>query len=116
MVLYFSAHLFQDFPLGGGPDGSTLGPGMGHGGPGGPPGGPPCSMSGPPGPGGGPGPVMNGGEGLEMKNSPANGGPGTPREDGNNGPSGPGGPPPNMGDYSLGGYSSTGENVSLLHL
>ncbi|GAB6028977.1 hypothetical protein CHUAL_004771 [Chamberlinius hualienensis] len=56
-----------DFPMGGGPDGpmGPMGPNMP--------------------------PVMNG-DGLDgMKNSPANGGPGTPREDG-----------PGMGDYGIG--------------
>ncbi|CAH0395458.1 unnamed protein product [Bemisia tabaci] len=66
-----------DFPMGGGPDGGPLGP-MG-----------PNTM----------GPVMNG-DGLDgMKNSPANGGPGTPREDSGSG----------MGDYNLGGFGG-GEN------
>ena len=49
------------------------------------------------------GPVMNG-DGLDgMKNSPANGGPGTPREDSGSG----------MGDYNLGGFGGPGENVSM---
>jgi len=70
----------QDFPMGGGSDG-PMGP-MG-----------PSTM----------GPVMNG-DGLEgMKSSPANGGPGTPREDSGSG----------MGDYSLGGFGNPGENVSM---
>lgn len=48
------------------------------------------------------GPVING-DGLDgMKNSPANGGPGTPREDSGSG----------MGDYNLGGFGP-GENVSI---
>jgi len=65
-----------DFPMGGGPDGpmGTMGPNMP--------------------------PVMNG-DGLDgMKNSPANGGPGTPREDG-----------PPIGDYGL-GYPQDNVNVS----
>lgn len=49
------------------------------------------------------GPVLNG-DGLDgMKNSPANGGPGTPREDSGSG----------MGDYNLGGFGAPGENVSI---
>lgn len=49
------------------------------------------------------GPVLNG-DGLDgMKNSPANGGPGTPREDSGSG----------MGDYNLGGFGGPGENVSI---
>lgn len=50
------------------------------------------------------GPVLNG-DGLEgMKNSPVNGTtPGTPREDSGSG----------MGDYGLGGFGGTGENVSF---
>jgi Single-stranded DNA binding protein, SSDP len=48
------------------------------------------------------GPVLNG-DGLDgMKNSPANGGPGTPREDSGSG----------MGDYNIGGFGGPGENVS----
>lgn len=48
------------------------------------------------------GPVING-DGLDgMKNSPANGGPGTPREDSGSG----------MGDYNLGGFGNPNENVS----
>lgn len=71
----------QDFPMGGGPEGGPMGP-MG-----------PSTM----------GPVMNG-DGLDgMKNSPANGGPGTPREDSGSG----------MGDYNLGGFGGPGENVSM---
>ncbi|KAG8235633.1 hypothetical protein J437_LFUL015666 [Ladona fulva] len=68
-----------DFPMGGGgPEGGPMGP-MG-----------PGTM----------GPVMNG-DGLDgMKNSPANGGPGTPREDSGSG----------MGDYNLGGFGGPGEN------
>lgn len=79
-----------EFPMGGGPDGGGGGPGgMG------PMGGGPNSM----------GPVLNGGAGdgtgLDgMKNSPANGGPGTPREDSGSG----------MGDYNLGGFGGPGEN------
>ncbi|XP_053958181.1 single-stranded DNA-binding protein 3 [Anastrepha obliqua] len=79
-----------EFPMGGGPDGGGGGPGgMG------PMGGGPNSM----------GPVLNGGggdgTGLDgMKNSPANGGPGTPREDSGSG----------MGDYNLGGFGGPGEN------
>lgn len=49
------------------------------------------------------GPVMNG-DGLDgMKNSPANGGPGTPREDNSGG----------MGEYSLGSFGGPAENVSI---
>lgn len=67
---------FQDFPMGGGSEGGPMGP---------------------------MGPVMNG-DGLDgMKNSPANGGPGTPREDSASG----------MGDYNLGGFGGPGENVSM---
>lgn len=52
------------------------------------------------------GPVLNG-DGLDgMKNSPANGGPGTPREDSGSG----------MGDYNLGGFGAPGENVSMHRL
>lgn len=72
--------LLQDFPMGSGPEGGPMGP-MG-----------PNSM----------GPVLNG-DGMDgMKNSPANGGPGTPREDSGSG----------MGDYSLSGFGGPGENVS----
>ncbi|KYQ51048.1 Single-stranded DNA-binding protein 3, partial [Trachymyrmex zeteki] len=68
-----------DFPMSGGPEGGPMGP-MG-----------PNTM----------GPVLNG-DGLDgMKNSPANGGPGTPREDSGSG----------MGDYNLGGFGAPGENV-----
>jgi len=71
----------QDFPMSGGPEGGNMGP-IG-----------PNSM----------GPVLNG-DGMEgMKNSPANGGPGTPREDSGSG----------MGDYNLGGFGGPGENVSI---
>lgn len=54
------------------------------------------------GPDGGPmgqmGSVLNG-DGMDgMKNSPANGGPGTPRED---------------NDYNLGGFGGPNENVSI---
>ncbi|XP_046986775.1 single-stranded DNA-binding protein 3 isoform X6 [Schistocerca americana] len=67
-----------DFPMATGPEGGPMGP-MG-----------PNTM----------GPVMNG-DGLDgMKNSPANGGPGTPREDSGSG----------MGDYNLGGFGGPGEN------
>ncbi|KAK2583810.1 hypothetical protein KPH14_009708 [Odynerus spinipes] len=67
-----------DFPMTGGPEGGPMGP-MG-----------PNTM----------GPVLNG-DGLDgMKNSPANGGPGTPREDSGSG----------MGDYNLGGFGGPGEN------
>ncbi|XP_058806457.1 single-stranded DNA-binding protein 3 isoform X4 [Phymastichus coffea] len=67
-----------DFPMGGGPEGGPMGP-MG-----------PNTM----------GPVLNG-DGLDgMKNSPANGGPGTPREDSGSG----------MGDYNLSGFGGPGEN------
>lgn len=46
------------------------------------------------------------GEGLDgMKSSPANGGPGTPREDSGSG----------MGDYNLSNFGGPGENVSLLN-
>lgn len=69
-----------EFQMGGGPEGGPMGP-MG-----------PNSM----------GPVLNG-DGMDgMKNSPANGGPGTPREDSGSG----------MGDYNLGGFGGPGENVS----
>lgn len=67
--------------MGGGPDGGPMGP-MG-----------PNTM----------GPVLNG-DGLDgMKNSPANGGPSTPREDSGSG----------MGDYNLTGFGGQGENVSI---
>lgn len=67
--------------MGGGPEGGPMGP-MG-----------PNTM----------GTVMNG-DGLDgMKNSPANGGPGTPREDSGSG----------MGDYNLSGFGGPGENVSM---
>lgn len=49
------------------------------------------------------GPVLNGNDLDGMKNSPANGGPGTPREDSGSG----------MGDYNLGGFGGPGENVSI---
>jgi len=76
--------VFQDFPMSGGPEGGPMGP-MG-----------PNTM----------GPVLNG-DGLDgMKNSPANGGPGTPREDSGSG----------MGDYNLSGFGAPGENVSMLRL
>jgi len=75
---------YGDFPMGGGPEGGPMGP-MG-----------PSAM----------GPVMNGGDGLDgMKSSPANGGPGTPREDA--GASGA------MGDYNLGAFGGPNENVSM---
>lgn len=68
--------------MGTGPDGGPMGP-MG-----------PNSM----------GPVLNG-DGMDgMKNSPANGGPGTPREDSGSG----------MGDYNLSGFGGPGENVSYM--
>ncbi|XP_046747483.1 single-stranded DNA-binding protein 3 isoform X8 [Diprion similis] len=67
-----------DFSMGGGPEGGPMGP-IG-----------PNTM----------GPVLNG-DGMDgMKNSPANGGPGTPREDSGSG----------MGDYNLGGFGGPGEN------
>lgn len=67
--------------MGSGPDGGPLGPMA------------PNSM----------GPVMNG-DGLDgMKNSPANGGPGTPREDNSSG----------MPEYNLGGFGGPAENVSI---
>ncbi|KAK0168601.1 hypothetical protein PV327_002381, partial [Microctonus hyperodae] len=70
-----------DFPMSGGPEGGPMGP-MG-----------PNTM----------GPVLNG-DGLDgMKNSPANGGPGTPREDSGSG----------MGDYNLSGFGGPGENNAL---
>lgn len=47
---------------------------------------------------------MLNGDGIDgMKNSPANGGPGTPREDSGSG----------MGDYNI-GFGGPGENVSKL--
>ncbi|XP_055858229.1 single-stranded DNA-binding protein 3 isoform X2 [Episyrphus balteatus] len=73
-----SGNMGSEFPMGGGPDGGPMGP-MG-----------PNTM----------GPVLNG-DGLDgMKNSPANGGPGTPREDSGSG----------MGDYNLSGFGGPGEN------
>lgn len=76
----YSKWFLQEFPMGGGPEGGSMGP-MG-----------PGTM----------GPVMNG-DGMDgMKNSPANGGPGTPREDSGSG----------MGDYNLGGFGPA-ENVSM---
>lgn len=48
--------------------------------------------------------VLNGNDLDGMKNSPANGGPGTPREDSGSG----------MGDYNLGSFGGPGENVSFL--
>lgn len=51
------------------------------------------------------GPVMNG-DGLDIKNSPSNGGPGTPREDNSGG----------MNDYNLGGFGGPAENVSIFEL
>lgn len=79
---------------------------MGGGGGGGPDGGG-GQMGGPMGPNSmGGGPVgMNGNDLDGMKNSPANGGPGTPREDSGSG----------MGDYNLGGFGGPGENVSSAH-
>lgn len=67
---------WQDFPMGGGPEGgplAPLGPGMT--------------------------PVMNGNDGMDMKNSPANG-PGTPRDEGSS-----------IAEYNLGGFGPP-ENVS----
>lgn len=49
------------------------------------------------------GPVINGNDLDGMKNSPANGGPGTPREDSGSG----------MGDYNLSGFGGPGENVRI---
>ncbi|XP_037051106.1 single-stranded DNA-binding protein 3 isoform X9 [Bradysia coprophila] len=72
-----SGNMGGEFPMSGGPDGQ-MGP-MG-----------PNSM----------GPVLNGNDLDGMKNSPANGGPGTPREDSGSG----------MGDYNLGGFGGPGEN------
>lgn len=73
-----SNNMGGEFPMGGGPDGGPMGP-IG-----------PNTM----------GPVLNG-DGLDgMKNSPANGGPGTPREDSGSG----------MGDYNLGNFGGPGEN------
>ncbi|KAJ8983325.1 hypothetical protein NQ317_010864 [Molorchus minor] len=77
-----------DFQMGGGPDGSgPMGP-MG-----------PNSM----------GPVLNG-DGMDgMKNSPANGGPGTPREDSGSG----------MGDYNIGfggGENDQTESAAILKI
>ncbi|XP_039299190.1 single-stranded DNA-binding protein 3 isoform X4 [Nilaparvata lugens] len=69
----------NDFPMGGGPESGGMGGPMG-----------PNTM----------GAVMNG-DGLDgMKNSPANGGPGTPREDSGSG----------MGDYNLAGFGGPNEN------
>nr|CAD7453740.1 unnamed protein product [Timema tahoe] len=66
-----------DFPMGGGPEGGPMGP---------------------------MGPNTMGPEGMDgMKNSPADGGPGTPREDGASG----------MGDYNLAGFGGPGENVGM---
>lgn len=87
---------------GGGPDGGgggggqmgAVGGGVGGGGGVGPMG--PNNM------GGGSGPGINGNDLDAMKNSPANGGPGTPRDDSGSG----------MGDYNLGGFGP-GENVSI---
>ncbi|XP_037925418.1 single-stranded DNA-binding protein 3 isoform X3 [Hermetia illucens] len=73
-----SGNMGGEFPMGGGPESGPMGP-MG-----------PNTM----------GPVLNG-DGLDgMKNSPANGGPGTPREDSGSG----------MGDYNLSGFGGPGEN------
>ncbi|XP_065199798.1 single-stranded DNA-binding protein 3-like isoform X1 [Planococcus citri] len=70
--------MIQDFSMSGGPDSGPLGPMA------------PNSM----------GPVMNG-DGLDgMKNSPANGGPGTPREDNSGG----------MNEYNLGGFGGPSES------
>lgn len=75
---------FQDFPMNSSSDNGPLGP-IG-----------PNTMNS----------VLNG-EGLDgMKNSPAPGGPGTPREDSGSG----------MGDYNLGGFGGAGENVIGLDL
>lgn len=71
----------QEFPMGSGGDnpmGNPMNPSMGN--------------------------VLNGNDLDGMKNSPANGGPGTPREDSGSG----------MGDYSLGSFGGPGENVSFL--
>lgn len=68
-----------EFPMNAGGDGGPMGP-MG-----------PNTM----------GPVLNGNDLDGMKNSPANGGPGTPREDSGSG----------MGDYNLGGFGGPGENI-----
>lgn len=81
--------------MGGGPDGGQMGGPMGG-----------QNNMGGGGGGGGGGPVgMNGNDLDGMKNSPANGGPGTPREDSGSG----------MGDYNLGGFGGPGENVSNAH-
>lgn len=73
----------QEFPMGSsGGDGNPMGP-MG-----------PNSM----------GNVLNGNDLDGMKNSPANGGPGTPREDSGSG----------IGDYNLGSFGGPGENVSFI--
>lgn len=61
----------------------------------------------PMGPMGGPnsmGNVLNGNDLDGMKNSPANGGPGTPREDSGSG----------IGDYNLSSFGGPGENVSFI--
>lgn len=50
--------------------------------------------------------VLNGEVMDGMKNSPATGGPGTPREDSASG----------MGDYNLSGFGGSGENVIGLDL
>lgn len=73
----------QEFPMGSSGDGNPMGP-MGG----------PNSM----------GNVLNGNDLDGMKNSPANGGPGTPREDSGSG----------IGDYNLGSFGGPGENVSFI--
>ncbi|XP_055319750.1 single-stranded DNA-binding protein 3 isoform X17 [Sitodiplosis mosellana] len=69
----------QEFPMGSSGDGNPMGP-MGG----------PNSM----------GNVLNGNDLDGMKNSPANGGPGTPREDSGSG----------IGDYNLSSFGGPGEN------
>jgi len=76
-----SGNMGADFPMSAGGDTGSMGP-MG-----------PNTM----------GPVINGNDLDGMKNSPANGGPGTPREDSGSG----------MGDYNLGGFGGPGENVDF---
>lgn len=73
----------QEFPMGSSGDGNPMGP-MGG----------PNSM----------GNVLNGNDLDGMKNSPANGGPGTPREDSGSG----------IGDYNLSSFGGPGENVSFI--
>lgn len=73
----------QEFPMGSsGGDGNPMGP-MG-----------PNTM----------GNVLNGNDLDGMKSSPANGGPGTPRDDSGSG----------IGDYNLGSFGGPGENVSFI--